>query len=373
MKILFSGGGTMGPVTPLLAVLRRMKEMDPSPGYAWAGTPDGPERDAVKQERVRFYEIPVAKIPRFVSPAWITFPFQYASARRVAKDILKKEKPNLVVSAGGFTSVPLFHEASRVGIPCATHQLDYVPGLSNKMMARWCSVITSSFPYRTDPFRHPLFPTPTERVPTPCRFARTSSDVSAGVRPGRTNSVKRKKDACVKLGLDPDANILFVFGGGTGASAVNEAILKIKKDLTAPSESTRTQILHLTGKGRGESGRESGYRAYPFFDENRMHDAYLAADLVVCRAGMGALSELACLKKAAILVPIPNSHQEKNAAAMPYPVVEQGNGFENRLLKKIREWMADAEKRERIGNAAHEALPTDDGAALAEKWLRVLK
>ncbi|MCR4279047.1 MAG: glycosyltransferase [bacterium] len=349
MTILFTGGGTMGPVTPLLAVMRQMRKIDSKMQFAWVGTPDGPEREVIKKEGIPFYEIPVAKFPRYISLRWGTFPFHYFRARRSARKILKKLRPDLVVSAGAFSSVPVLHEAKKHGILCATHQLDYKLGIANKIMARWADLVTTTFEYKDDPF-----PNGSSQVTTPCRFANKKC-------PSLTEARKR-------FDLDPARSTVLFFGGGTGALAVNSAVDEILETLLP-----NTQVIHLTGKGKGEKGKRKNYRSYPFLDEDQMLDAYCASDLIVSRAGLGSISEFACLKQTAILIPIPNSHQEENARHMPFPIVEQNADLSKSLLKTIRSLINNDKEQKNIGEHANKMLPTDDGTALAKKWFSLLK
>lgn len=304
----------MGPVTPLLAVLRQMKKRRQELKFSWAGTPNGPERVVVEREGVPFHAVPVAKLPRYLSFGLVRWPLDYLRAAHAANFLIKDIRPSLVVSAGGFTAVPVIKAAHAKGIACAIHQLDAEPGLSNASIARFCDSVTTSFSYELPPFRNVA----SERVPTPCRFA---DDVTP-----------EKHAAATLLGFDPQRPIVFITGGGTGAVALNEAVSMILDDLLRDM-----QVVHLTGKGKqGASIPRRGYVVSEFFDEGEMLNAYAAADLVVSRAGLGSLSECACLKKAAVVIPIPDSHQEENAVRLPYPVVTQGQGFEMRLLETVR-------------------------------------
>jgi len=349
MTILFAGGGTMGPVTPLLAVLRAMRKRRPDLTFAWAGTPDGPERDVVAKDGVAFYPIPVAKLPRFLSAGWVTWPFRYINARRAAERVIKTVKPDLVASAGGFTSVPVMLAAHVKGIPCAIHQLDAEPGLSNKSVASFCDSVTTSFRYDLPPFRGVT----SERVATPCRFS--------GV------SVPDRKAAAASFGLNPTRPVVFIVGGGTGASSMNEAIWSVLDDLLK-----KTQIIHMTGKGKGNDVARIGYVQKEFLDEKEMLNAYAAADLVISRAGIGGISDLASLSKPAVFVPIPGSHQERNVDSLMVEVVKQGLDFPKRLLDKIIDILGDEEYRLKCGERLHDEFPTDDGTALAERWLMLV-
>ncbi len=341
----------MGPVTPLLAVLRRIRERDASVQVLWAVTPHGPERDVLSQEGIEMVTIPVAKLSRFPDMTWLMWPVNYLRAHRAAARIFQTRQIDLVVGAGGFTQVPVMRVAKRKHIPCAIHQLDAVPTLSNRLVAAGCRFVTTSFSYEASPFRS----VSSERVATPCRFV--------GV------TLPSAEEARRYFQLDPRRQTVFMFGGGTGAAALNQAV-----DMMRSRADSSFQIIHLTGRNKIETRRtdlSQGYIVADFFDERQMSMAYAAADVVVSRAGIGAMSELACLKKAAIIVPIPGSHQEANADRFPFPVVYQDNGFVPVLEGAIRALLADPGHCEEIGEAAHKAFPTDDGTALAGVWMQI--
>ncbi len=356
MTILFCGGGTLGPVTPLIAVLRRMKILDKELEFIWAGTPDGPERQIIEKEGLNFFEIPALKIPRYVSTNWIVWPFNFLKARSAAKKLINEERPDLVVSAGGFTGVPVIKMAKRKKIPCAIHQLDVLPGLANKLVARLCDLVTTSFRYEESPF----FGITSERVPTPNRFS--GVDV-----PSRTRAVNY-------FGLDETRPVIFIVGGGTGARSLNEAVWSILDQLLK-----KTQIIHMTGKGKGQiippQKKEVTSLAYvqkEFLTETEILNAYAAADLVISRAGIGGISDLSALSKPAIFVPIPDSQQEKNIENLLVEVVDQRKNFASNLYQKIATELEDDDCRINCGKRLHREFPTDDGTTLAKKWLELL-
>lgn len=344
-SVLFTGGGTLGPVTPLLAVARKIHALRRDSSFAWAGTADGPESEIIMREGISFTGVPIAKVPRYPSLRWLTWPREYVRARRIARQMIHDVDPALIVGAGGFTQVPLMHEAHRRRIPCVIHQLDATPTLSNRLVASFCRAVTTSFEYPTSPFGR----VKTTRVPTPCRFA------------GET--IPQREDGASYFFLDPTHPIIFAFGGGTGAFALNQAVNVLHTRLAS-----NVQFLHVTGAGRG-AGLAADRRTVikEFMDEKDMRFAYAAADLVICRAGMGTLAELATLRKAAIVIPLPNSHQEANAFALRDGIerIEQRERFEESLERAIRKLLDDPKKRATLGETLHRLLPTDDGSACA--------
>jgi UDP-N-acetylglucosamine--N-acetylmuramyl-(pentapeptide) pyrophosphoryl-undecaprenol N-acetylglucosamine transferase len=354
-RVLFTGGGTLGPVTPLLAVARAMRAADAEICIMWAGTDDGPEREIIEAERIRFETVPVAKLPRYASSRLLTLPLSYYRAVKTAGHILDFFCPKAVVSAGGYTAVPVIREAASRGIPCIAHQLDYKPLLSNRLVAAHCRYVTTSFAYAHPPFGSKAV---TYQIPTPVRF-------SAGDLPSRTS-------ACLSFGLDPHKPVLLVTGGGTGSLQLNRAIARMEHAL--PRD---LQIIHLTGRGkmtRAITGR-AGYVSFEFLS-NKMTAAYAAADVTVSRAGLGAISELAALQKAAILVPLPDSPQTVNADALDGAVLvvnTKDADWEERLRNEIILLVKDGEMRDNLGKALYDLVPTDGGQALAHLAFSVMK
>lgn len=342
-SVLFAGGGTLGPVTPLLAVADRLREADEDYKIAWVGTDSGPERSLIELKGIPFTTIPVAKLPRYLSTKLVTLPFDYLRARQAASRVLDAFRPRAIISAGGFTAVPIIQEAYQRRIPCLAHQLDAEPLLSNRLIVRHCRYVTTSFPYDRNPF--PKAST-VYHVPTPVRFA--PEDL-----PSRTA-------ACEYFGFNPALPVLFVMGGGTGAIALNKAMWDIESKL--PSE---IQIIHSTGKGKMEriEVSRSGYMVQEFFNAEEMGLAYAASDLIVSRAGFGAISECASLSKCMILVPLPNSPQERNVHELDGAVipVRQSDGFSKTLHRMIVTMLEEKELRDDFGDQLHDRLPTDRG------------
>lgn len=352
MKIAFVGGGTLGPVTPLLAVMRSIRLTQPGAEFIWFGTPNGPERVLVPKD-VPFFAIPVAKFPRHPSIELLKFPFMFLYGTYKARKFIRKEAPDIVVGAGGFTQVPVINAAHEYGIPSVIHQLDHEPGLSNQSIALKTVSVTTSFAYEREPFSAPV---KSHQIATPVRFL--SSDLVS------------KKKAANMFGLDAAKPITLIMGGGTGALSINETVAGMLDDLLRT-----TQVIHVTGKGKKVSESREGYAVREFLTDDLIA-AYSATDLVVSRAGMGAISECAALGLAMILVPIAKSQQEANAEYMESAggavVIHQDRAFAETLKKEIRNLVENASERKRLAKAAQNALPTDGGDALADVVLKHL-
>lgn len=143
-RIVFSGGGTMGSVSPLLAVAQECRDR----GYElyFVGTHNGPERESVESYDIPFEAFPSAKLPRYISAQWLAVPFQLSAAVWRSFWYIRRIRPDVIVVAGGYVAVPLsFVAAFCFGIPTVIHQQDVVPTLSNKLMARWSRMVTVTF------------------------------------------------------------------------------------------------------------------------------------------------------------------------------------------------------------------------------------
>lgn len=291
--ILMSGGGTLGPVTPLLAVVEVWRAGGVAAEFAWVGTKRGPERALVEASRIPFYTLIAPKLDRHRWWQWPAIPFLLIWSLYRSWRLLCEIKPDVVMSAGGYVSVPLVIMARLMGMKVWIHQLDRVPGLANKLMA---------------PFAHRISVTLDESLESFSEKKRL--DVGGVVRPAMWQGDVEKARERFGLHTLDDRPTLLVFGGGTGAESLNEMIAAIGSDLVE-----RMDIIHLTGKGKLNQSYEQisdRYVALEFLGAG-MADALALADIVVGRAGMGTIMELAALKKPSILIPLHNTDQLGNA------------------------------------------------------------
>jgi len=336
---------------PLIAVLRKARELDVRTLAVWVGTVHGPERGLVEAENVPFHAIPSAKLPRYPSVELLKAPVQYFLAGRMARQIIRRERPDLVVTAGAYVGVPVIRAAAKEGIVCALHQLDWKPTLSNRLVAHICRSVTTSFVYANPPFGPHV---KSVHVKTPCRFSGSKMPTS--------------EDAKRTFGIAASRKVIFILGGGTGARAINEAIRDVLDELLVHAD-----VIHSTGKGKATSGlKRPGYHPFELMQEMSMRQAYAASDVVICRAGIGTLSELAALSKASIVVPIPRSHQETNARALQEGIIWLHQTQErcgDALRNAVKDLLTHEVKRNMLGSKLHQLFPTDDGYALAEKWM----
>lgn len=287
-KVLFSGGGTIGPVTPLLALYEELSKRHPNWEFHWNGTETGPERTLLAKARIPFVTLPEVKLDRFLSFRNFFVPFKLIYAVIQARKLLVRMKPDIIVTAGGYVSVPLVWAGKLMGIPSYVHQLDIQPGLANKLMSKFATKISVTFePSLKD---YPESKTVLTGAPVRKEIFHPSSDVFSF-----SNSLPT----------------VFIFGGGTGAQAINELTWNALEELL-----TICNVIHVTGKGKSQvvslsKELQSNYIQKEFLT-SEMAEGFAKASLVITRGGLGTLLELAALKKPSIMIPIPNSQQEEN-------------------------------------------------------------
>jgi len=301
IKVLLTGGGTGGSVIPLLAMVDELKkdaryEMQDM-SFFWLGTKKGLEKNIVEKEGIKFKPIISGKWRRYFSGWNLVDLFKIKLAFWQSFFILIKEKPDLVMSAGSFVSVPVVWAAWVLRIPVLIHQLDARPGLANKLMAPFARVITTSFEKSLKD------------------YGKKAVWLGGPVRSTFSDLKMTRREAIQKLGFQEEKNVVLVIGGGTGAVAINNLI---KDGLSKLLEIT--QIIHIVGQNEKNIEEykkieqiNSGYRVFEFLDTTGMLKAFTAANVVISRCGMGVLTELSHLGKPSILIPIPDSHQADNA------------------------------------------------------------
>jgi len=317
--ILFAGGGTIGPVTPLLAVYEQLKKDHSNWSYLWVGTKTGPERKLIAEKQLSFYSLPVVKLDRFLSIRNLLVPFTLIYACIQAYKLLKELNPSMVMTAGGFMAVPLVWMAKVLKIPCHIHQLDIKPGLANKLSAPFAKSITVTFPSSLKDYSE-------------AKTTLTGGPVREEIFSPSTNVFNFEKNKPT----------VFVFGGGTGAKALNEFVWGGLEEFVKFAN-----IIHLTGKEKGNDLKAEGYIQKEFLTDE-MAEAYAKADLVITRGGLGTFLELAALKKPAIIIPIPHSHQEKAAH-----ILDQTTLSPQLFVAQVKKLLNDKEKLAEYKNTIH--------------------
>ena len=281
-KIVLTGGGSAGHVTPNIALLPSLKEA----GYeiAYMGSYDGIEKRLIGDFDLPYVGISTGKFRRYLDFKNLTDPFRVIKGFSEARKFLKEYRPDVVFSKGGFVAVPVVRAAASLGIPCIIHESDMTPGLANKICVPVARKVCCNFP-------ETLKLLPEEKA------VLTGSPIRAELAQG--NKVAGL-DLC---GFNPNTPVIMVIGGSLGAANVNKAVRA-----ALPSLLGDFQVVHLCGKDKIDNLllNTPGYKQFEYI-KAELKDLFAIADVVISRAGANAICELLALKKPNILIPLPAS------------------------------------------------------------------
>ncbi|MCR5153222.1 MAG: undecaprenyldiphospho-muramoylpentapeptide beta-N-acetylglucosaminyltransferase [Lachnospiraceae bacterium] len=279
-KIVLTGGGTAGHVTPNLALLDGLKKNGFEVSYI--GSYTGIEKRLAEEENIPYYGISSGKLRRYFSFKNFSDPFRVLKGYFEAKKHLKNIKPDVVFSKGGFVAVPVVIAAKRRHIPCIIHESDITPGLANKLCIPSATRVCANFPETM-------------------KYLPADKAVLTGTPIRKVLFEGSREEGLKFLGFSGDKPVIMVVGGSTGAAALNNAVHDLLPTLLKSYD-----IAHLCGKGKADAEFEgtSGYRQIEYVDKE-MKDVFAAADVVVSRAGANAICEIVALKKPNILIPLP--------------------------------------------------------------------
>lgn len=277
-RIVLTGGGTAGHVTPNIALLPSLKEA----GYEvfYIGSYEGIEKKLIEDMEIPYYGISSGKLRRYKSLKNLSDPFRVIHGYFQSKRLMKRLKPDIVFSKGGFVSVPVVLAAGKKKIPVIIHESDMTPGLANKIAMRSATKICCNF-------SETLNYLPKEKAVltgSPIRHELLSGNKIAGL------------DLCH---FTTDKPIILVVGGSTGAVHVNDAVRAILPELLKTY-----QVCHLCGKGKMDSSINlPGYVQFEYISKE-MRDLFAMSDIVISRAGANAICELLALQKPNLLIPL---------------------------------------------------------------------
>lgn len=281
-KIVLTGGGTAGHVTPNIALLPSLRQA----GYeiAYMGSYDGIEKKLISDFDIPYTGISTGKLRRYLDIRNFTDPFRVIKGFSEAKKYLKEYRPDVVFSKGGFVSVPVVRAAAALDIPCIIHESDMTPGLANKLCFPVAEKICCNFPE-------------TLRMLPEKKAVLTGSPIRAELAQG--NKIAGL-DLC---GFTANKPVILVIGGSLGAANVNKAVRDALPQLLEDF-----QVVHLCGKDKIDNLllATPGYRQFEYV-KAELKDLFAMADIVISRAGANSICELLALKKPNILIPLPST------------------------------------------------------------------
>ncbi|GKU83068.1 undecaprenyldiphospho-muramoylpentapeptide beta-N-acetylglucosaminyltransferase [Niallia sp. NCCP-28] len=278
-KIVFTGGGTAGHVTPNIAIINELNKKDWEIHYI--GSKAGIEKELIEKIQIPYHSISSGKLRRYLSVENAKDVFKVLKGCLDARKVLKKIKPAVVFSKGGFVSVPVVIAASMLKIPVIIHESDLTPGLANKIALRFSSKIFTSF----DETINYLPKEKSTVIGSPIR-----KDILTG------SAVKGR----IFLDFTSTKPIITVMGGSLGARKINEVIRENLEELTQ-----QYQIVHLCGKGNiaAEYTNNKNYKQLEYVHEE-LADILAATSLVITRGGSNAIFEFLALKLPMLIIPL---------------------------------------------------------------------
>lgn len=297
MRVVVSAGGTGGHIYPALAIIHKIKELEPSSEFLYIGTHDRMEKNIVPKYNIPFEQLQIYGFYR--KKIWKNGKTVYYFLKSVkkAKQLLRQFKPDIVIGVGGYVTAPVIYAAHKLKIKTLIHEQNSIPGASNLFLSKYADKIAVSFQSSIDAFPK----TKTIFTGNPC-----SED-----------AVKKQPMSKEEFGLHRDKKLVLVVMGSLGASKINEFLVNTMNGF----QNKDYEILFVTGKNDYDSVSKHKFpnnvKVVPYIEN--MTRIMKRTDLMVTRAGASTLSELIALQIPSILIPspyVPNNHQYKNALAL---------------------------------------------------------
>lgn len=354
VNVVLAGGGSAGHTSPLIATAEVLARQGDT--LSCIGTPRGLENRVIPAAGLELDLVDPVPLPRKPSVELAKVPFRLAKSVKQARDILRHRQADVLVGFGGYVSLPGYLAARMAKIPIVIHEQNALPGLANKIAARFASRVAVTFPDTPLPGA--------EVVGLPIR-----GSLTALARAGRGD----RQASRTGFGLHPDLPTVLVSGGSQGARSINQAVAGSVAGLLAQG----IQVLHVLGPKNltddlvtiTDPTTGAVYQPVAFVDA--MEDAYAAADLMVGRSGAGTVCETAALGLPTILVPFPhgNGEQARNSVALVEKggalIIADGDLTPERLGQAITELIGDPEQLATMAAVGPELMPADAAERLA--------
>lgn len=319
-RIILTGGGTAGHVTPNIALLPRLRELQYDIHYI--GSYNGIEKELIAKQQIPYHGISSGKLRRYFSLKNFTDPFRVLKGFNEANHLIKTLKPDVIFSKGGFVSVPVVIAGKRNHVPVIIHESDMTPGLANRISIPSAYKVCCNFP-------ETLKALPEDKA------VLTGSPIRQELL---TGDPEKARTFC---GFTDNKPVILVIGGSLGATAVNQAVRAILPELLK-----EFQVIHLCGKGKLDTSLSNleGYVQFEYI-QDELRYLFALSDIVISRAGANAICELLALQKPNILIPLSASasrgDQILNARSFERQgfskVLEEETLTNELLLKSIRE------------------------------------
>lgn len=277
--IVLTGGGTAGHVTPNLALIPVL--LKEGWNIKYIGTENGIERELIEKENIDYYSVSSGKLRRYLSKENLTDIFKVIKGVSEATALIKRIKPDLVFSKGGFVAVPVVLGAKMNKVPVIVHESDITPGLANKIAMPFAKNVCTTFPETVG-------------------YIKGGKGINTGT-PIRSELFKGERQRGLELcGFSGKKPIIMMMGGSLGAVKINNCLRGALNEILKEFD-----LVHICGKGNVDNSllRVQGYKQFEYVSAELTH-IFAAADVVVSRAGSNSISEFLALKKPSVLIPL---------------------------------------------------------------------
>ncbi|NIZ40881.1 undecaprenyldiphospho-muramoylpentapeptide beta-N-acetylglucosaminyltransferase [Entomospira entomophila] len=356
MKIAFTGGGTGGHIYPGLAIIEALQSIDASTEFLWIGEIQGMEEKIIGQTKIPFKGIHAGKLRRYFSLKNFSDLLKILLGLFDAYAILYKERPDLLFSKGGFVAVPSVWAAWLLKIPIFIHESDYKLGLANRLSAPFTKRIFISFPQTIEQINNQKWQQ---------KILYSGSPVRASLKQG--NRYKGRKQWLT----DESQLLILVMGGSQGAKAINDLMIGY-----LPVKLDGEVIIHQTGilHEQYQNYEQDGYYPRAYFHDD-LADLIAAADLIISRAGAGAITEFGIMQKSVILLPLAG-HQSENAKWLlekeAVEVIYPQDVTQNHFNTTVKELLSKPSQRRHLSKTLHALIKDNADTFLAEAIIQEL-
>ena len=359
LRVIVSGGGTGGHIFPAVSIANAIKKQHPDAEILFVGALGRMEMQRVPAAGYKIVGLPVRGLVRPLwSPKNVGVMLDFFKSRQMVKKIIRDFKPQVAVGVGGYASAPTLNAAHSMGVPCLIQEQNSYAGVTNKSLAKKASKVCVAY-------------TGMERFFPADKIKLTGNPVRQNLL-----DVNVTKDEAIKsFGLEPGKRTVLIIGGSLGARTVNESVLTHIEDI----RDSDVQFIWQTGKFYSEeihaalANVDEVKNLYVTDFISSMDNAYMAADLVISRAGASSISELCLLQKPSILVPSPNvaeDHQTKNALALSTKdaaIYIKDSEARDKLIPTALNTVGDDAKLKLLGENAGKLAFKDSADVIAEE------
>ncbi|MFA5602726.1 MAG: undecaprenyldiphospho-muramoylpentapeptide beta-N-acetylglucosaminyltransferase [Bacilli bacterium] len=357
MRVIVSAGGTGGHIYPAIAIINKIKEMEPDSDILYIGTHNRMEKDIVPSYDINFTSLKITGFKRKLTLGNFKTVYYFFKALKKAKRIMKDFKPDVVVGVGGYVTGPVIYTAHKLGIPTFIHEQNSIPGLANKFLNRYANKIGLSFESSD-------------------KYFTKEKTVFTG-NPSSEMILKKKKIDKKLYGFHDDKKLILIVMGSLGAARVNEKIIK----MLPLFNDKKYECLFVTGKDHFEELNKkaqlpNNVKMISYLDN--MGGFLKNVDLIISRAGASMLGEILASGIPSILIPspyVPNNHQVKNALDLKEKgaslVILEDELEEKKLLKMIDDILFDEKQYKKMVTASKK-MGIKDSASRIYKVLKEL-